>query len=205
VFANLSSVLPSNTGYLHFHEPKSISANLHCSRTKSLGWRRSNVPYVTTFNVRNQCSWMPSLCQINALTCPCCMPNTDFRKSHFKALCMVPRKDQQIFKFLNFQIQYYVAFGPGSVVVIATGYGLDGPVIESRWRGGSEISRTYPNRPCGPPSLLYNGYRVFPGGKHWPGRDADPSTLSSAVVMKEYSYTSTPLLDRTACKELQCL
>ena len=37
----------------------------------------------------------------------------------------------------------------------------------------------------GPPSLLYNGYRVFPGGKKRPGRDADPSPPSSAVVNKE--------------------
>ena len=28
---------------------------------------------------------------------------------------------------------------------------------------------------------MYNGYRVFPGGKERPGRDADPSPLSSAV------------------------
>jgi hypothetical protein len=33
--------------------------------------------------------------------------------------------------------------------------------------------------------LLYNGYRVFPGGKERPGRDADPSHPSSAVVMNE--------------------
>ena len=71
---------------------------------------------------------------------------------------------------------------PGSVVGIATGYGLDGPGIESRW--GGEIFRTCPDRPLGPPSLLYNGYRVFPGGKERPGRDADPSPPSSAVVMK---------------------
>ena len=44
-----------------------------------------------------------------------------------------------------------------------------------------EIFRTCPDRPWGPPSLLYNGYRVFPGGKERPGRDADPSPLSSAV------------------------
>jgi hypothetical protein len=50
---------------------------------------------------------------------------------------------------------------PGSVVSIATGYGLDVPVIESRW---GEIYRTCPDRPWGPPSLLYNGYRVFPRG-----------------------------------------
>jgi len=33
--------------------------------------------------------------------------------------------------------------------------------------------------------LLYSGYRVFPGGKVRPGRDADPSPPSSTVVMKE--------------------
>ena len=74
--------------------------------------------------------------------------------------------------------------GPGSSVGIATGYGLDGPGIESRW-GGGEIFRICPDRPWGPPSLLYNGYRVFPEGKERPGRDADPSPPSSAVVKKE--------------------
>ena len=69
--------------------------------------------------------------------------------------------------------------GPGSVVGIATAYGLDGPGIESRW---GEILRTCPDRPWGPPSLLYNGYRVFHGGKVRPGRDADPSPPSSAEV-----------------------
>ena len=49
-----------------------------------------------------------------------------------------------------------------SSVGIATRYGLDGPVIESRW---GEIFRTYPHRLRGPPSLLYNEYRVFSGGK----------------------------------------
>jgi hypothetical protein len=48
-------------------------------------------------------------------------------------------------------------------VGIATRYGLGGPGIESRW--GSEVFRTCPDRPLGPPNLLYNGYRVFPGGK----------------------------------------
>ena len=70
-------------------------------------------------------------------------------------------------------------YGPGSVVGIATAYGLDGPGIESRWGG---IFRTSPDRPWGPPSLLYNGYQVFPGGKVLPGRDADPSPPSSAEV-----------------------
>ena len=43
---------------------------------------------------------------------------------------------------------------------------LDGPGIESRW---VEIFRTCPDRPWGPPSLLYNGYRVFPGGQRAAG------------------------------------
>jgi len=57
----------------------------------------------------------------------------------------------------------------GSSVGIVTGYGLDGPGIESRW--GDEIFRTRPDRPWDPSSLVYNGYRVFPGGKAagaWP-------------------------------------
>jgi hypothetical protein len=43
--------------------------------------------------------------------------------------------------------------------------------------GGGEIFRTCPDQPWGPPSLLYNGYRVFPGGRKRPGRDADLSAL----------------------------
>ena len=46
---------------------------------------------------------------------------------------------------------------------------------------GGEIFRTCLDRPWGPSSLLYNGYRVFPGGKEQPGSDADPSSPSSAV------------------------
>ena len=53
--------------------------------------------------------------------------------------------------------------------------GLNGPGIESRW--GGEVFRTCPDRPWGPTSLLYDGYRVFPGGKERPGRDVDPLLL----------------------------
>ena len=47
--------------------------------------------------------------------------------------------------------------------------------------GGGDIFHTCPDRTWGPPSLLYKGYWVFPGGKERPGRDADPSPPSSAV------------------------
>jgi hypothetical protein len=49
-----------------------------------------------------------------------------------------------------------------SSIGIATSYGLDGPVIESRW---GEIFPTRADRPWDPPTLLYIGYRVTPGGK----------------------------------------
>jgi hypothetical protein len=51
--------------------------------------------------------------------------------------------------------------------------------------GGGEIFRTCPDRPLGPPSLVYNGYWIFPRGKERPGHDADSSPPFSTVVMKE--------------------
>jgi hypothetical protein len=72
--------------------------------------------------------------------------------------------------------------GPGSVVGTVTGYGLDGPGFESRWgRDFRHLSRPAMGRPQSP----VNGYRVFPGGKDQPRRDADPSPPSSVVVKKE--------------------
>jgi len=99
-----------------------------------------------------------------------------------KNICNAPWA-QLICNNTRFVSLFMVCSGPGSAVGIATSYGLDGPWIKSRW--GGEIFRTCPDRPWGPPSLLYNGYQVFPGGKERPGRNADPLPLSSAVVMKE--------------------
>jgi hypothetical protein len=78
--------------------------------------------------------------------------------------------------------QTSLIFGPGSAVVMATGYGLDGTGIESRWR---RYFPHCPDRPWGQSSLLYNGYWVFPGGKERPGRETVPSPPSSAVVEME--------------------
>jgi len=69
------------------------------------------------------------------------------------------------------------------VVGIATAYGLDGPGIESRWRG-----RDFPHlsRPAlGPIQPPVQWVPGLSRGKEWQGRDADPSPPSSAVVMKE--------------------
>jgi hypothetical protein len=65
-------------------------------------------------------------------------------------------------EYVCYLVNSYQPGGPGSSVGIATDYGLDGPAIESRW---GEIFLTCPDRPWGPPSLLYNGYWVLPGGK----------------------------------------
>ena len=68
-----------------------------------------------------------------------------------------------------------------SVVGIATGYGLDDPGIESRWgRDFPHLSRPALG-PTKPPVQWAPG---LSRGKERPGRDADPSPSSSAVVMK---------------------
>ena len=92
---------------------------------------------------------------------------------------------------------------PGSSVGIATalwaGRSGDRIPVDARF------SAPCPDRPWGPPSLLYNRYRVFAGGKERPGRYADPSPPSSAEVIKRWNYTCTPTMGRTACTEPQCL
>ena len=57
---------------------------------------------------------------------------------------------------------------------------------------GGEIFRIRPNRPWGPPSLLYNGYRVLPGGKAV-GAWCWPPTPSSAEVKERVElYICSP-------------
>ena len=65
-----------------------------------------------------------------------------------------------------------------SVWRLTTGWTVRG----SNPRGGQDFQHL--SRPAPGPSLLYNGYRDLPRGKERPGRDADPSPSSSAVVMK---------------------
>jgi hypothetical protein len=73
----------------------------------------------------------------------------------------------------------------GSVVGIATGYGVDDSGVEVRIPVGSRMF----SYPCPPdrlwdsPNLLSIGYR---------GREADYSPPTSAEVKKTWVYTSTP-------------
>jgi hypothetical protein len=76
-----------------------------------------------------------------------------------------------------------------SSVGIATGYGLEGTGIESRW---GEIFRTDPDRPWGPPSLPCNVCRIFfgktAGAWHWP-----PKT-SIAEVKERVELSLSPVV-----------
>ena len=51
--------------------------------------------------------------------------------------------------------------------------------------GGGEIFRTCPDRPWGPPRLLYNGYRVFPERKSGRGVTLIAHRLLVPLVMKQ--------------------
>jgi len=86
------------------------------------------------------------------------------RPSVFYFMIYLPQQQQR-----NHSTYYPQGHGPGSIVSIVTGYGLDGLGINL---SGGKIFCTCPEWPWGPPSLLYNGYN---------GRDADPSPPSSAI------------------------
>jgi len=71
--------------------------------------------------------------------------------------------------------------GQGSSGGTVTRYELSRLGTENWGRGGAEIFSSRPDRPCGSPSLLYNGYRVFLGGKA-AGALRSPPQLSGAKV-----------------------
>ena len=93
--------------------------------------------------------------------------------------------------------------GPGSVVGIATGYGLDGPGIEYRW--GARLSAPVQTGPGAHPASCTMGTGSFPGVNSGRGVTLTPHPLLVPLVMKEYSYTSTPPVGHTACTEPECL
>jgi len=97
----------------------------------------------------------------------------------------------------------YLKVGRDSSVGTATGYGRDGPGIESRWE--ARFSAPVQTCPGAHPASCTMGTGSFLGGKVRPGRGADHSLPSSSVVKKDLSYTSMHPMGRTACTEPQCL
>ena len=91
--------------------------------------------------------------------------------------------------------------GRDGSVSIAIRYGLDGPGIESQLE--VEIFRTRPDRPCGPRSLIYSGYRIFPGGKE-AGAWRWPPTPSTAEVKERVElYLYSPLWAFVDCSRVK--
>ena len=73
---------------------------------------------------------------------------------------VVPSLEEAI-NFFSPQYLHQVGHGTAqSVQELATGWTVCGSNP-----GGGRIFRTRPDRPWDPPSLLYNEYQVFPGGK----------------------------------------
>ena len=58
---------------------------------------------------------------------------------------------------------YMIQSGPGSSVGIVTGYGLDGPGMESQW--GARFSAPVQTGPGAHPVSCTMGTESFPGGK----------------------------------------
>jgi hypothetical protein len=75
---------------------------------------------------------------------------------------------------------------PGSSVSIVSDHGLDGRgSIPDRGRGFFLQPLVQTSSGAHPVSYTISTGGFFPGGKAWPGRDADHSPPSSAEVKKE--------------------
>jgi hypothetical protein len=77
------------------------------------------------------------------------------------------------------RVLYKNTCGSGSVVGIATGYGLDGPGIEFRW--GARFSAPVQNGPGAHPASCAMGTGSFPGVKSGWGVTLTSHAPSSAV------------------------
>ena len=90
--------------------------------------------------------------------------------------------------------------GPGSSVGIATGYGLDGPGIESRW--GGEIFRTCPDSSRAQPASCTMGTGSFSGVKSGLGVTLTPQPL---LMSWSWKGRAIPLLPLCAVRPVQSL
>jgi len=92
--------------------------------------------------------------------------------------------------------------GPGNVVGIGTGYGLDVPGIESRWGGGARFSAPVQTDPGAHPASCTMGTGSFPGVKSGQGVTLTPHPL---LVPWSRKSRAIPLLPLWAVWPLQSL
>ena len=90
--------------------------------------------------------------------------------------------------------------GPGSVVGIATGYGLDGPGIESRWV--RDFPHPVQTGPGAHPASCTMGTGSFPGVNSSPGMTLNPHSL---LVSWLWKGSAIPLLPLWAIRPAQNL
>jgi hypothetical protein len=90
--------------------------------------------------------------------------------------------------------------GPGSSVGITTGYGLDGPGIESRWWG--RFSAPVQTGPGAHPASCTMGTGSFPGVKSGQGVTLTPHPL---LVPRSWKGRAIPLLPLWAVRPVQSL
>jgi hypothetical protein len=105
--------------------------------------------------------------------------------------------------FIRYSLIYSAYYSstcrPGSSVSIATGQGLDGPGIESRW--GRDFP--HPSNPgLGPTQPPVKWVPGLSRGTEQRGRDADPSPLLATWSRKS---TAVPLLPLWAVRPVQSL
>jgi len=112
--------------------------------------------------------------------------------------------DKQNIKLYKISTNFYCVAQKGVWAGYLSRYSdwLRGWKVRGSNPGGGDIFRTCPERPWIPPSLLYNGYRLFSGGKERPGRDADPSPI---LVPWSKKSSIIPLLPLLAVRPVQSL
>jgi hypothetical protein len=91
-----------------------------------------------------------------------------------------PLKAWNSYKYISYISFYHVR--------LATGW-----TVRGSNPGAGEIFATRPDRPWGPPTLLYNGYRDFPGNKaaeawRWPPT-ASSAKVKERVELYLYSFS----------------
>jgi hypothetical protein len=101
---------------------------------------------------------------------------TDMTEQHI--FCNILRSE---FNLIKLHLLTYLPRGPGSLIIIATGYGLEGPGIESRW--GARLFAHVQTGPGAHPASCKMGTVSFLGIKR-PGRGAGHPRPSSAEVTK---------------------
>ena len=95
---------------------------------------------------------------------------------------------------------FYIFCGPGSVVGIATGYGLDGPGIESQW--GARFSAPVQTGPGAHPTSCTMGTGSFLGIKSGRGVTLTPHSL---LVPWSRKGRAIPLLPLWVVRPVQSL